>query len=341
MNQCYIDTIERYFQTRMMHCHAVSIELSTCRTIFLLVSLFDIVLSTLTIESSSFLPSSSSSVRSYDTLYGDHFISDSYINADRLRQFGTNIANEQTLNNEDSALYSGPVFVFEPEQREQYPLKYNNVTSAAITCKVSGYPTPRIDWRVDNITIAFNNHGPLKDHETWSGQQLFVPLLNSIVTLRNDGQTLLVGGEANGTGLYQSSSFHSHHPFMSSSFASASLSSSTSGTSMSHQIECLATNQFGSIVSRPVFVQQQQQQQGKFHSFYIFLFVKLFFKNKISVCFILPILLIFFIKKYFNPIYINLKISYNRIAKSFCLVLSSGYFTQMKGNNLCFIVIFI
>lgn len=151
----------------------------------------------------------------------------------------------------DTDLYSGPVFTVEPEQSDRTPLCFSNVTSVPLTCKVAGYPTPQVEWRVNNISLTFSrsdhdehrNQQP-QHHEEHHRQQLYSPQLNAIVTLRNDGQTLLIGGAVNGGAYQQPPSAHHH------SFSNVALNSAV------HQIECLARNQFGAIISRPVYVQQ-------------------------------------------------------------------------------------
>lgn len=178
----------------------------------------------------------------------------------------------------ESSLYSGPQFILEPEEQAdqsyRQPLPYSNLSSVSITCKVAGYPTPRIDWRVDNISLSFINTHPSSsssssashqqhfsnsgddDHQQQQEEQrqtLFSPQLNALVRLRNDGQTLLIGGQnkdfagrnSSSSSAYSSfySQLHHHHHQQHQHF-------------QPRQIECLASNQFGVIISRPVYVQQ-------------------------------------------------------------------------------------
>ena len=93
---------------------------------------------------------------------------------------------------------------------------------------------------------------------SWDTPQYW-PHLNAMITLRNDGQTLIIGGTPmnNGNGninqhhhqhLYQTGSNYIHHSSLQQPYMT-----------ISHQVECLAINRFGSIISKPIIVSQRQQ----------------------------------------------------------------------------------
>ena len=235
-------------------------------------------------------PLSLSSSPYYSFLSNNEDVDDGYHNLLYNRPY-TNI-QRLTMNNylhssgelqEDIDLYSGPVFIIEPEQTNgPNPLLYSNVTSVQITCKVYGYPMPRIEWRLDNITIASSaSLHDFSDHhfgstittptQTNSPTQQYSAQLNTVVSLRNDGQTLIIGGQWN-----QSSSNNNNNNIdqqqQQSTYSVYTLSALHHHNHhlhhRNHQIECLASNQFGSIISRPVYL-----QQGKCSSFCFFFFV--------------------------------------------------------------------
>lgn len=158
----------------------------------------------------------------------------------------------------DDELYSGPYFEIEPGLNHK-ALPYSNWTQATIHCKVNGYPRPTIRWRVDNVTIN------TVEQSDDSFAVHYWPSLNSLVSIRNEGQTLTIGGQQQQPQQQQQQSDSNRlvgnyrHTPVQVEYASANYHHHHS-TIISHQIECLATNHFGSIISRSVAV-----QQGEFH----------------------------------------------------------------------------
>lgn len=172
-------------------------------------------------------------------------------------------------NNNDGPEFSGPIFIVEPNIASSSERYYDNQTlRLTLTCKAQGYPIPKIYWRIDNMTIM-NHHMNQQDMNTammmeseteysWDTPQYW-PHLNAMITLRNDGQTLIIGGTPmnNGNGninqhhhqhLYQTGSNYIHHSSLQQPYMT-----------ISHQVECLAINRFGSIISKPIIVSQRQQ----------------------------------------------------------------------------------
>lgn len=170
-----------------------------------------------------------------------------FVNTDLERKSTNNIREENDL-------FLGPTFVHEPGTGDyQLVIQYSNWTQANINCKVTGYPKPNIRWRVDNITV------PVGDSvDDQYAQQYWGPL-NAYISVRNEGQTLTVGGLLSTFGPMQSennipvsNNFNQIPPHI--EYASAI--NTRMPILISHHVQCLATNQFGSIISRPVIVQQ-------------------------------------------------------------------------------------
>lgn len=167
---------------------------------------------------------------------------------------------------------------------------YNNETlSITLNCNVDGFPIPKVYWRIDNITMMMSgtegnfhkdnindidddyfdgggsdsgNHWP----QYWSN-------LNAIVTIKNFGKTLIIGGNAkqskNGNENYDSSQYQLQTQTYMSIYNNYHRMSSESDYddeeyfAIMHQIQCLAINRFGSIISNSIMVRQlQPQPQG-------------------------------------------------------------------------------
>lgn len=123
-------------------------------------------------------------------------------------------------------VYAGPHFLVQPGPTDQV-LLYSNQTKVSLQCRASGYPAPLITWRVDNLTLRGSDASELR-HYFYSEQ------LSASVMFRHDGQMLVIGGDGDDEDRPYSDSPYQYYQ---------------------HRVECLASNQFGMIISPPVTVQ--------------------------------------------------------------------------------------
>lgn len=190
--------------------------------------------------------------------------------------------------------FYGPVFMNDPititgsiPGHNLSPVYNNETFSITLNCNVEGFPMPKVYWRIDNITMMMNgneehfhkdninnidddysddggsasgNHWP----QYWSN-------LNAIVTIKNSGKTLIIGGKQSKAGNenYESTKYQPQTPIHMSiynNYHQMSLDYDYDDEeyfTIMHQIQCLAINRFGSIISTSIIVRQlQPQPQG-------------------------------------------------------------------------------
>lgn len=188
---------------------------------------------------SSYLPSYTNHHQSQPSLISSNY--DPFQRSSHLSYFSSSdhVFNEDDSdeNLAESTPYAGPLFVQEPSPADRVSY-YSNKSHVTLECRASGYPVPGITWRVDNMTLHGSGHRTSLDEDR---THFYSTQLNTVVHLRHDGQTLIIGGGWSEDDEHGESMASYHH------------------SSLSHRVECLASNQFGSIISRPVMVQQQKQ----------------------------------------------------------------------------------